>query len=269
MNVYLNTKQYPQDIIDRFAAKVEKTDKCWLWSGDSRGDLAVAQFQICQGTKVSARKFAYWLWVGIIPDGRMVQTTCGNKMCVNPKHLILSHGRPDLVLNANDIQRFEPNVDKSGGPEACWPWIGSKVATGSTNKTHVYGQFSLAGTQARAHRVAYALAHNIPTPKHLQVRHTCDNPICCNPAHLVLGTAAQNGQDKSDRGRASKLHGEGSPVSKLTQAQVDEMRKLRGVAARYQKHKRYRMTLKDLAKKFDVSLSLVGKICAGDMWKSA
>lgn len=52
----------------------------------------------------------------------------------------------------------------------------------------------------RAHRVAYWLTTGEWPADHV-VRHTCDNPPCVNPAHLLLGTHSDNTQDKMDRGR--------------------------------------------------------------------
>lgn len=56
------------------------------------------------------------------------------------------------------------------------------------------------------HRIAWTLGHNpnatrVEVPSGLLVRHTCDNPPCCNPAHLITGTQAQNTADMMERGR--------------------------------------------------------------------
>lgn len=85
-------------------------------------------------------------------------------------------------------------VDKSGGPEACWPW------TGARHKG--YGMIGIARKKHGTHRVAYALATGDPGDLH--VCHACDNPPCCNPAHLFLGTHQDNMRDLVAKGRALK-----------------------------------------------------------------
>lgn len=86
-------------------------------------------------------------------------------------------------------------VDRSGGPAACWPFTG-RARTGTRRQ---YGQ-----THGHtAHRVAFEAWYGIDVPSHLVVRHDCDVPLCCNPAHLRVGTTADNARDATVRGRLS------------------------------------------------------------------
>jgi len=97
--------------------------------------------------------------------------------------------------------RFWSKVDKSGGPDACWPW------TGFINKVTGYGQVSfrlLRSNPMGAHQVAYFLTHGALNPR-LVVMHTCDNKVCCNPRHLCEDTHKANTQDAIDKGRRKKL----------------------------------------------------------------
>lgn len=71
---------------------------------------------------------------------------------------------------------------------------------------------------ALAHRTSYSVFVG-DIPDGLIVRHMCDNPLCCNPEHLELGTMRDNQQDCISRGRRSDL-GSGSPNAKLTEEQV-------------------------------------------------
>ena len=95
--------------------------------------------------------------------------------------------------------RFWRKVQRCG-KENCWPWLGAKTKYG-------YGRFKIAGDVFSAHRVAYVLANNELPPQDrwsyhgTVVRHTCDNPSCCNPAHLEVGTQEDNVRDMMDRGR--------------------------------------------------------------------
>jgi hypothetical protein len=94
---------------------------------------------------------------------------------------------------------FWDRVDRSAGPDACWPW------TGAINKSG-YGSYCVAGGAVRtASRVAYELTHGPipPGPGYhgLVVMHSCDNRPCCNPKHLSLGTQADNNFDRDQKGR--------------------------------------------------------------------
>lgn len=96
--------------------------------------------------------------------------------------------------------RFWPWVDQSGGPDACWPWLGSKAG-----KQQVYGKVRSRDQSILAHRQAWILTYG-PIPEKLIVRHTCDNPPCCNPKHLLLGTHVDNAYDMLDRDRCRPAH---------------------------------------------------------------
>jgi hypothetical protein len=80
-----------------------------------------------------------------------------------------------------------------GGPEECWPFVGSRTPEG-------YGKFTIGDRTYRAHRIAWSIATNQVVSGDLMVRHLkCDNPPCCNPAHLAEGTAADNAADRVQR----------------------------------------------------------------------
>jgi HNH endonuclease len=72
--------------------------------------------------------------------------------------------------------------------------------TGCHNWTGTVGRAGYGRVQVSAHRLAYELAHG-PIPDGLLVLHKCDNPVCCNPDHLFLGTSADNMADKVRKGR--------------------------------------------------------------------
>jgi hypothetical protein len=88
------------------------------------------------------------------------------------------------------MKRFWDKVYKT---ERCWVWVGTRQKGG-------YGVFKLGESLFFAHRVCHVMTKG-PIPEGQVVRHTCDNPFCVRPNHLVLGTQAQNMMDKNERGR--------------------------------------------------------------------
>lgn len=94
--------------------------------------------------------------------------------------------------------RFWEKVDASAGPDGCWLYTGFRKwdGYGWLQRGHAATRRSLT-----AHRYAWILTKGSPGAG-LQVLHRCDNPPCCNPAHLFLGTHADNMADRSAKGRA-------------------------------------------------------------------
>jgi len=78
------------------------------------------------------------------------------------------------------------------GASDCWPWLATKDHGG-------YGQFNDGRQMTTAHRFAYYAIHGY-LPEGLQINHKCNNPECCNPAHLYAGTASQNNYDRAAAG---------------------------------------------------------------------
>jgi hypothetical protein len=88
--------------------------------------------------------------------------------------------------------RFEDKVSIEPN-SGCWLWTGSLNDTG-------YGQLWVGSKSTRAHRLSYEL-HVGPIPEGMHVCHHCDNPPCCNPNHLFVGSHTDNMADKIKKGR--------------------------------------------------------------------
>jgi hypothetical protein len=136
-------------------------------------------------------------------------------------------------------------------PSGCLEWQGSKAAID-------YGHIRCDGRLQYAHRIAWQIA-NGPIPDGLCCLHHCDNPICCEPSHLFLGTQADNMHDRDAKGRLTPECGERNAQHKLTENQVREIRAL------YQPYSREYSHLA-LAKRFGVSSTQIWKIVNRKKW---
>lgn len=94
--------------------------------------------------------------------------------------------------------RFWRKVAK-GKPDECWEWQGHRERGGYG--TVAFRKAKNQPYQKLAHRVAWELSNTADIPDGMFVCHTCDNPPCCNPNHLWLGTQADNNRDMIQKGR--------------------------------------------------------------------
>lgn len=180
--------------------------------------------------------------------------------------------------NTTRDERFWILVDKSAGPDKCWHWTGYCGTNG-------YGQVKIRNRRTSPHRYAYELTFG-PIPKGMVICHKCDNPPCCNPAHLFLGTYSDNTQDSIRKGRGyggdrhwTKLHpervirgdkhlfhqhpelmqGENSNSAILTAKQVQEIRHLYATG---------NIKQRELAIQFGIDQTTVSSIVLHKLWKS-
>jgi hypothetical protein len=108
----------------------------------------------------------------------------------------LTEARDALLAQHDWKLRFFGFID-IGGPKDCWEWRGHR------QKPSGHGRFQTSTFEkSGAHQIAYLLLRG-PIPEGLVVCHSCDNPPCCNPNHLWLGTQAQNQLDSWNKGRRS------------------------------------------------------------------
>ncbi|WP_377801390.1 HNH endonuclease signature motif containing protein [Bosea eneae] len=108
--------------------------------------------------------------------------------------------------------KFWLKVRKAKSPNGCWLWAGKRDQDG-------YGRVRYHGVETPAHRKAYELKCG-EIPAGMVVRHSCDNPPCVNPAHLSVGTVADNSADMMSRGRSAVRIGQKNTAAKLTELQV-------------------------------------------------
>jgi hypothetical protein len=160
-------------------------------------------------------------------------------------------------------QRFWSKVDRSAGPNACWPWTaGLFVGDG-------YGQFWHISKSVPSHRMAWTLT-NGPIANGALVCHKCDNRLCNNPSHLFLGTPADNSRDMAKKGRAASGDKHGTRtcpsgirvgikngMAKISVADVIEIRRRKG---RGETHRR-------IAGDYGISDTQVSWICSYKSWK--
>jgi hypothetical protein len=145
------------------------------------------------------------------------------------------------------VEAFWRRVDKAPHPKGCWVWTGYCQKFG-------HGWM---GERGLAHRFAYELEVG-PVPKGKCVLHRCDNPPCCNPAHLFLGDRVANNKDAFKKRRHA--FGERSRHAKLTEAQAQAIR------AEYW-YRDGRSNCKELAAKYGVSHITIGALVAGRTWR--
>ena len=143
---------------------------------------------------------------------------------------------------------FWSRVDKTTTPDGCWPFTGHLDQDG-------YGRIKVNGRWRVATHIALELSGFIPW-EGLQVRHyVCNNPPCCRPSHLKIGTPKEDAEDKVSQGRQAR--GERQGAAKLRQADADEIRRLYAAD----------ISRAALARRFDVSWPAIDRLVRGEIWK--
>lgn len=158
-----------------------------------------------------------------------------------------SHACRRVDFTATRPARFWARVDKTTTPDGCWVWTGCCDRRG-------YGYTGMRYEARAAHRIAYILTYG-SIPDGLFVLHACDNPPCCRPEHLHLGTDADNRREASERGRLRR--GETHPAARLTEDAVRAIRRSYADGAAYG----------DLARAFGVSAGAVLDVVRRRRWK--
>ena len=145
-------------------------------------------------------------------------------------------------------QVFWSRVDKTGD---CWLYMAARDKWG-------YGELQYLGKHLQAHRLSWMILKGHPGKMH--VLHKCNNPPCCNPDHLYLGTDKENARDRMAAGRY--VVGEKMHMAKLTEEQAREVRRL------YKKRAPgNRGNSRELAARYGVSQNYIANLVSGRTWK--
>jgi len=153
-------------------------------------------------------------------------------------------------LPPTPLERYWAQVDTSAGPDACWPWTGSRDKNG-------YGVFSTGSQHPLATRWGYTNRIG-PIPDGHGILHRCDNPPCQNDRHWFTGTQADNNADKMAKGRQRNARGIRQHDAKLTDALVREIRERYAAGG---------VTQKALAAEYGVTQPTIGYVARRATWR--
>lgn len=154
-----------------------------------------------------------------------------------------------ILANLGEIAKRVERYTAKGSADECWLWTKQRHAFG-------YGRLKFGGFPLVVPRIVLALATGeIPIGKY--ALHSCDNPPCCNPAHLRWGTAKDNAEDMAARDRRVRWRGlrvgGGNPRALLTEKQVEAIL-------------RDRRRPTHIARDYGVSHTTVSHIRCGKAW---
>lgn len=144
-------------------------------------------------------------------------------------------------------------VDQATG---CLEW--RLLRTGGEFPRDRYPTCSFRGVKRRSGSVVWELVHGAAPAPGMEICHRCDNPPCCNPDHLFLGTHADNMRDMAAKKRQATngRRGEGIALAVLTDSDVASMRRDRAAG----------MIYRELAVRYGCSLATAQKACVGSTW---
>jgi hypothetical protein len=157
----------------------------------------------------------------------------------------IKHGKQMKTNPSIEYIKKMSNVIESSN---CWEWGGSKDKDG-------YGLMHVCKKLKRVHRVSYEVNSGEPIPNGIWVLHKCDNPGCCNPAHLFLGTSRDNINDCIKKKRW--VYGDANGKSKLNWYKVNQIRK---------RYAAGEATQTKLSKEYGVSQTVIHNILKFKSW---
>lgn len=155
----------------------------------------------------------------------------------------MKRGRP--IKSFRD--RFWSLVDKKN-TLLCWNWRGYHRRTGS---------ITLGRKKILSNRATWLITYG-RIPKGLLVLHKCDNPICCNPHHLFLGTQKDNIQDAVKKGRWLSFRGSKNPFAKIDESKAVFIKNA---------HKKY--SVKEISEFTKISQQIIYRVISFKTWRYA
>lgn len=144
-----------------------------------------------------------------------------------------------------------------GSPGECWPWMGTRDSRGY-GRGWAYHRSPTERRYERTHRISWEMHNEAVIPPRMEICHHCDNPPCVNPAHLFLGTHAENMADMARKGRPRRPgpRGVDHPAAKLTEDAVRALRRRSAEGVRQ----------RDVAAEFGISQAQVWNIVHRLQW---
>lgn len=176
----------------------------------------------------------------------------GRGLCVRHYQLARKDGTAaQHPLRVPLRDRLYDAIDRSGGPDSCWIWT-----RGKSSGYGVVGTENSPKGSTLVHRLIAAEVYG-PLSEDDVVMHSCDNPPCCNPKHLIVATQAANIEDCERKGRGNHPRGSSVLTSKLTEEEVTRMRVMRQGG----------LSIRDLSDLFRVGTTAVAYALTGKTWK--
>jgi len=208
---------------------------CWIWigaKGHSDGILTINK------KTYSVKRILYgrfYPFKEISPKENLI-SICKVSFCVNPEHQLNKEDHFLSQIKKNEITN-------------CWEWTGFLKAG--------YGYIRIKRKDIAVHRLMFE-RYKRKIPKNVNVCHSCDNPKCCNPDHLWLGTQQENIKDMIQKKRDHKSYGEKHPGCKINEE----------IAKQIKIKFKEGLNMKQIQKILNIkSYKIVQHVCRGNTWK--
>lgn len=247
--------------------KVGAECECWPWITSSQESRQRWNYgrMLVEGKTHYAHRLVLEVKLGRpIAEGMVAMHLCDNPGCCNPSHLREGTQKENAIQKSASGRGYvngdgrrnasQPAVRLIeniyvGGPDECWPWMGQVKRNG-------YGSIKVFRREVSPSRLMLEIKLERPLDSQEIAKHSCDNPVCCNPDHLAVGSAWENMHDAIDRGRFAR--GEDHLLSKLTEEQVLRLR------SRYAQED---ISCRQLGLEEGVNVGTVASVVQGRAWK--